>query len=164
MNQRNRITKWSTQNMTNQGLIAVLKDGLCHPVQTKYTDLSPLNQERWKFPVSIGTKKPAWFESGKATSEPLSYQNDPYNERKVVKNISRFRRQDRELGPEIRFGLRTENSRIVKQIQNHSGIDIEVVDTSMIHRPNWRSPHPKNKPHFVRETRSFSLGTHPAWE
>lgn len=64
----------------------------------------------------------------------------------------------------MRFGSRTENERVRRGISLNSGLDLQVVDQQMNHKPNWRRGTPKNKKRFKLQSKSFTLQKDPAWK
>lgn len=70
------------------------------------------------------------------------------------------------MGPSIHYGVKTENQRVNAVVEKNRLLDNEVVDTKMIHFPNWRNPNSeKYSGHqdFRNYSKTYNFDNNQAW-
>lgn len=153
MNSKNRINKWALDNYNNEALIDCLNHGV-YGLQREYGfnknfregDLNLLkgnsNKKHTGQKIDDSTDiKPLFFNPIKnyveaterarmaqSANKKLFLENEPFVENKFKNVLQRGRRKDKELGPNFRYGYRTENQRVRRAISMNKNIDLTVVD------------------------------------
>lgn len=154
---RKRAIEWASNNLMNQNLLDAMNKGIDSKVtfhNHKFRDRSK-HREMSSIPFISKNYKPA---KKRALEAEADYQKSyiykgPYNDRELKKGVERERAKNKEIGPDFRYGIRTENERIYNTLVKNGGTDYAIKDMKMVHYPDWK---PDQKENWV-DRKNFTI-------
>ena len=147
---KKRAMDWVSNNIMNPDFLNSLKTGIDNGqnyhthkfrdrVEKKELSKNPVIPRRYDTAKIRAIKAERDFHDG------YLYKG-PYNQRQIRKGLERERQRNKEIGPGMRYGIRTENERIYKVLRDNSGTDYAKKDVKMLHFPDWKEV---DKSHWV---------------
>eukprot|EP01016_Furgasonia_blochmanni_P005354 TRINITY_DN12081_c0_g1_i13.p1 TRINITY_DN12081_c0_g1~~TRINITY_DN12081_c0_g1_i13.p1 ORF type:complete len:452 (+),score=92.31 TRINITY_DN12081_c0_g1_i13:407-1762(+) len=142
-NARARADKWSTKEIYEPDHLEIMKHGTMPVAHTNHFDFRQREKEKElsNDPFNVLKHYLPDKERAHKTQEmhsSLFLQREPFNPMMTGTKMMRQRDPIKELGPSMRYGVRTENERIVRELQRNSSLDHNRKDTKMLYFPEWK--------------------------
>eukprot|EP01016_Furgasonia_blochmanni_P005360 TRINITY_DN12081_c0_g1_i5.p1 TRINITY_DN12081_c0_g1~~TRINITY_DN12081_c0_g1_i5.p1 ORF type:complete len:260 (+),score=58.00 TRINITY_DN12081_c0_g1_i5:69-782(+) len=137
-NARARADKWSTKEIYEPDHLEIMKHGTMPVAHTNHFDFRQREKEKElsNDPFNVLKHYLPDKERAHKTQEmhsSLFLQREPFNPMMTGTKMMRQRDPIKELGPSMRYGVRTENERIVRELQRNSSLDHNVIQYTLMH-------------------------------